>query len=76
MRRDKDIIGYMYNDTEEQIRTKIAVKLLHHHMISCYLPECNCNDSLCIIMDIPANELGYYPDYILDQMIKTVKELA
>lgn len=27
MRRDKDIIGYMYNDTEQNIREKIAQEI-------------------------------------------------
>lgn len=62
MRRDKDIIGYLYNDTESKIRSEIARTIYDNHKISIACEHgCSCDDAIDIALGIPANELGYYP---------------
>lgn len=72
MRRDKDIIGYLYNDTESTIRANIAKEIYYNHKIAITCEYgCSCDDAIDIALGIPANELGYYPN----QAIKEIEKL-
>ena len=42
MRRDQDIIGYMYNDTETKIREKVAQEIESEMIKECATEECGC----------------------------------
>jgi hypothetical protein len=50
VRRDADIIGYMYNDTEQKIREQIAKEIEANCGLaySCAFTDCTCNKAAAI----------------------------